>query len=222
MAIDYYCFMSSTLIAFIYHVYLFVRLRSNPNYTTHAVSDRARLSWVKNIMDNPGHAVLAVQTLRNSTMAASFLASTSILLVFGLLNISLRKGTLDVILVDAMNLGKLFTPDGVFSDNYSLTGLKMLLLLVTFFWSFFCFSLSIRNYNHVGYLINANDPNIVSTGYVAKLLNSAGDYYFLGMRGYYLSVPFVFWLSGPWLMIIATIGLVIILHRIDHPPSENN
>ncbi|MGB5512364.1 MAG: DUF599 family protein, partial [Woeseiaceae bacterium] len=39
----------------------------------------ARNAWVETVMGNHADAILAIQTLRNSTMAASFLASTAIL-----------------------------------------------------------------------------------------------------------------------------------------------
>lgn len=221
MNVDLFSFLASSVIVLFYHVYLFVRLHYNPHFTIHAVSDRARYNWVANIMNDSNNAVLAVQTLRNSTMAATFLASTAILLVFGLLNVTVKRGSLDLILLDTMNLEKLFEPG--YSDaemSSSLMGYKLLLLLIDFLWAFFSFSLSIRAYNHVGYLINAHDPENVSTHYVAHLLNDGGDYYTLGMRAYYLSVPLVFWMCGPYFMLAASLGLVVFLHRTDHAPSR--
>ncbi|MBF0415019.1 MAG: DUF599 domain-containing protein [Magnetococcales bacterium] len=221
MNADIVSFLASSMIILLYHIYLFVRLRFNPNFTIHAVSDRARHSWVAGIMSNPNNAVLAVQTLRNSTMAATFLASTAILLVFGLLNITVKRGTLDLILLDAMNLEKLFAPNYSETELVStLMGYKLLLLLIDFLWAFFSFSLSIRAYNHVGYLINSHDPENVSTHYVAQMLNDGGDYYTLGMRAYYLSVPLVFWMCGPYFMLAASLALVVFLHRTDHAPSR--
>jgi uncharacterized membrane protein len=39
------------------------------------------------------------------------------------------------------------------------------------------------------------------------------------MRAYYFIVPLVFWLFGPHFMIISTIGLLIVLYRIDRAPK---
>lgn len=44
----------------------------------------ARTAWVERIMQNED-GILAVQTLRNSTLVATFLASTAVLLIIGVL-----------------------------------------------------------------------------------------------------------------------------------------
>jgi hypothetical protein len=49
------------------------RVKRNPAYTVQAVNVMARTAWVERIMKNED-GILAVQTLRNSTMAATFLA----------------------------------------------------------------------------------------------------------------------------------------------------
>ena len=87
--------------------------------------------------------------------------------------------------------------------------------------AFFCFSLAVRLYNHVGYLINAGgDPRLSPTpAFVARLLNRGGRYYSLGMRAYYLSVPLVFWLFGPWYLVISACGVVAVLFHVDRAPA---
>jgi uncharacterized membrane protein len=35
------------------------------------------------------------------------------------------------------------------------------------------------------------------------------------MRAFFFAVPLVFWLFGPALLVIATVGLVLTLHRLD-------
>jgi uncharacterized membrane protein len=55
---------------------------------------------------------------------------------------------------------------------------------------------------------------------VSRLLNRGGAYYSLGMRSYYLFVPFVFWLISPYLMLAASVGLLFVLNHVDRPPVE--
>jgi len=196
-----------------YQLYLRYRLRHNPAYTIQAINAQARESWVVSIMTARDRDVLAVQTLRNSTMAATFLASTAILLIIGVLNLMQKND----------NIGALFSP--IRPDQVAMSAhiwsFKLLPLLVVFFWAFFCFTLAIRLYNHVGYLINAaSDGSFGPTpSYVALLLNRSGQYYSLGMRAYYLSVPLVFWLFGPLYLVAASIGLVIVLYHVDRAPD---
>src|SRR4030065_1616235 len=67
----------------LYHLYLRIKVARNPAYTVQSVNIIARAAWVENVMREKGMEVLAVQTLRNSTMAATFLASTPVPLLMG-------------------------------------------------------------------------------------------------------------------------------------------
>ena len=87
---------------------------------------------------------------------------------------------------------------------------------------FFSFSLAIRVYNHVGYLINVPlslNHKSISPQHVAEHLNRAGSYYSIGMRAFYFIVPVVFWLFGPHFMLAATGGLIAVLYRVDRAPK---
>lgn len=192
-----------------YHLYLQVQLRSNPRYTIQAINNAARAAWVESVMASGNKDVLAVQTLRNSTMAATFLASTAILLIIGVLNLS-QTGA-----------GLLQTVES-HDAAARLHLLKLTPLLLDLFATFFFFSFAIRMYNHVGYLINSGgQPGSPATPqYVARLLNRGGAYYTLGMRTYYLSVPFVFWLLGSVYMLAATCAVIAVLYHVDRSPED--
>lgn len=204
-------FAGSAGLILAYHLYLRARLRNDPSYTIQAVNTAARNAWVHRIMRNKdSQSVLAIQTLRNSTMASTFLASTAILLTMGVLNLMSKDS--------GVSLLHSLQPRTAHGD---LAILKLLPLLVDFFWAFFCFSLAVRLYNHVGYLINSGGDAIGSPtpAFTARLLNRSGHYYSLGMRAYYLSVPLVFWLFGPWYLMAGTIGLVAVLYHVDRAPT---
>lgn len=97
------------------------------------------------VMRKDNMEILAVQTLRNSVMAANFMASTSILLIIGTLNIGEKIGQW------ALN----WHPNGLaHAFSTELWQLKLCLLLLDFSIAFYCFSMAIRFYNHVGYMIN--------------------------------------------------------------------
>lgn len=195
-----------------YHLYLRSRLRRDRSYTIQSVNNDARSAWVDNVMSEKGREVLAVQTLRNSTMAATFLASTSILLIMGVLNL-MRTGSQDSVL-HSLQSGLI--------GNDGLEEVKLLVLLSTFFTAFFSFSLAVRLYNHVGYLINSCNSRqqfCPTPEYVSRLLNRSGSYYSYGMRAYYLSVPLVFGLFSPYFMMLTSIVLVVVLYHIDRAPD---
>src|SRR5208282_471305 len=66
----------SVAIVYAYHTFLRLRVQRDPGYTIQAVLNQGRTVWVERMMaDSQG--ILAVQTLRNAIMAATFFASTA-------------------------------------------------------------------------------------------------------------------------------------------------
>ena len=210
---DLVSFLLSILLIAAYHIFLRYKIRHDPTYTVQAVNKIARTAWVETIMQNDKHAVLAVQTLRNSTMAATFLASTAVLLIIGVLTLS-EQGTKLEATWHALNM--------VGAINPVVWMVKLISLLLDLFVAFFSFSMAIRIYNHVGFLVNVPlnlNHKMITPAHVATHLNRAGKSYSIGMRAYYFLVPLVFWLFGPHFMVVATIGLLFALYRIDRAPK---
>ena len=210
---DIVAFGCSVTLLIAYHRVLAAKVRRNPAYTVQAVNVIARTAWVESIMRDGKKDVLAVQTLRNSTMAATFLASTSVLLIIGVLTLSGQGDKLD-------STGHALNAIG--AKHSELWLIKLLLILLDLFFAFFSFSMSIRIFNHVGYMINvplAMDHKMISPAHVAVHLNRAGHFYSIGMRAYHLVVPLVFWLFGPQFMLASTVGLIWVLYRLDRAPK---
>ncbi|MEW5943155.1 MAG: DUF599 domain-containing protein [Pseudomonadota bacterium] len=204
--------LSAALLA-LYHLFLRHRVRRSPTYTIQAVNVIARTAWVDSIMQSGNKDLLAVQTLRNSTMAATFLASTAVLLIIGVLTLSSQGD----------KLGGTWHALNVYGATHSELWLtKLILLLLDLFVAFFSFSVAIRVFNHVGYMINvplALNHKAISPQHVALYLNRAGKYYSIGMRAYYFCVPLVFWLFGPHFMLFATLVLIAVLYHLDRTPK---
>ena len=70
-----------------YHAYLRMRVRRDPGYTIQAVLNQGRIAWVERMMAEH-QGILAVQTLRNAIMGASFFASTAVALIVGVITLS--------------------------------------------------------------------------------------------------------------------------------------
>ncbi len=210
--LDIACLVISAGIFTSYHLFTKWKLKSNPIYTLYGATTLAKTAWVVNIMEEKKE-ILAVQTLRNSTMAATFLASTSILLAVGLLTLS---GQAD-------KLGQTWHAVNIFgSIAQSTITLKLLIILANLFIAFFNFTFSIRLFNHVGFLINAPSADgsySTSITFVAIQLNKAGSYFHIGIRAYYFLIPLIFWLFGPLLMILSTIIVVALMAQIERTPK---
>ena len=200
-------------LVFCYHLYLRRRLKSDPQFTVHAVNNVARARWVDAMMGAKGHEILAVQTLRNSVMTASFMASTAILLMIATLSFVASNDHTGAVW-HALNLA------GATDDR--AVAVKVVFLLADFFTAFFCFSMAVRYFNHVGYMVTAHPegvPGVTSPARVAAYLNRAGNFYAFGTRAFFYGVPLVFWMFGPTFFVAATAMLLLALYPFDRAPK---
>ncbi len=212
LSIDWLSALICAGLVTLYYGFLAWKLKRRPTYTIQAVNRIARTAWVETIMREQ-RDILAVQTLRNSTMAATFLASTATLLIMGVLTLS----------GEGNNLSPIWHGLAVsVSATKEMWSFKLLLLLADLFIAFFCFSMAIRIYTHVGYMINvplSMKHKAITPQHVAAHLNRAGEFYSFGMRAYYFLVPLIFWLFGSELLVPATLVLLAVLYFLDRAPK---
>jgi uncharacterized membrane protein len=209
--IDLIAFIISTTIIIAYYIFIRHKSLSNPTYTIHGVNALARELWVESIMHNSTKDVLAVQTLRNFIMGSSFMASTAAVLIMGTLSLSGQ----------AENISRSwhsFALSVMGSASPELWKFKVILLLIDFLVAFFAFAMSVRLSNHVVFMVNVPDHdahhNFLPKA-VARRLHRAGNMFAIGMRTFFFAVPLVFWFFGPYFLVIASIGLVIMLRKLD-------
>jgi uncharacterized membrane protein len=213
MRVDLLSLAGSAAILALYQLYMHFQIQRDPSYTFGSVMTYARAAWTENIMSGEPD-VLPVQTFRNSTMVCVFLASTSVMLIMGVLNMSGQADKLSA-------TWQLWSPTTSAAIAPKLFMFKLILLLVDLFVAFFSFAISLRFFNHVGYMINvpaALRSRIVPPESVAQQLNRAGRAYLVGMRSYYFLVPLVLWLFSPDLMLAASVVLVLVLYKVDRMP----
>lgn len=212
---DLLAFISSTLIVAAYYFFLRIKTRNNPTYTIHGVNALARTLWVENVMHNPGKDVMAVQTMRNFVMGASLMASTASLLIVGTLTLSGQ----------AENIAQSWHVLSISGSHATALWIfKVMLMLVDFIVAFFAFAMSVRLANHVVFMLNIPEhdanPNL-SPKAVARRLHRAGNMFAIGMRAFYFAIPLVFWLFGPYFLLLSSVGLVIALYNLDRSETED-
>jgi len=83
--------LTTAVVFTVYHVHLYVKVHRAPLTTAIGVTNHARQMWVEGIIRDK-RDILAVQTLRNQVMAATFLASTAILISLGSVSAAFRPG----------------------------------------------------------------------------------------------------------------------------------
>lgn len=211
LSTDAICVFMSLIIIFAYYAYHAARVRKDPSYSIHFINALARRAWVEHVMTTPGKEILAVQTLRNFIMNGVLMASTTSLLLVGTLTLS---GQTDKI----SHSWHAISISG--SHAAELWIVKIMCLLADFMVAFFSYILSIRLANQVMFMLNI--PKEIHTHHralqpeiVAARLNRAGQYIAIGTRAYFYAIPLVFWLFGPIYMLLATIGIMVMISRLD-------
>jgi uncharacterized membrane protein len=199
--------VSAAIVIIAYHAHLYKKVRRDPLTTAIGITNHARQMWVKGVIRDK-RDIMAVQTLRNQVMAATFLASTAILISLGSFSAAFRPGVFSDISHGLNLLG---------TKTETLWMFKLMMLGILFFVTFFNFTLAIRYYNHAGFMINTFEQNdaSVSEEAVTQVVNHGALHYTIGMRGFYLSVPLALWLFGPIWMLAGSLVLVSVLYRLD-------
>lgn len=173
----------------------------------HTANYAARLLWVQGVMRDRSKDVMAVQSLRNYVMSATFKASSAVLLIIGVLTLSAQ----------AESLAKTWRGIGAVVQGDWLR-VKLLCLLAVLMVAFFAFAMVLRHLNHVLFMIGlpaADACGQFAPEATAARLNRAGFFYAIGMRAYFLTIPLVFWLFGPAFLLAATAVIVAFFFRMD-------
>ncbi len=213
MFCDLIAFIISYIFIQIYYLYLKKRTRRAPNSSVHKLNAMTRERWVKMIMSSGKLEILAIQTIRNSVMAASFMATTAILLIIGILNLGEKIGQW------SQNLHPLLLCCAASNELWQF---KLGALLLSFAMAFYYFAMAIRFFNHVGYMINLPCDELTegdSYKQTCAYLNKAGSYYTFGTRTFFFGLPITLWFFGPYFLILATLGLIAGLAALDSAPS---
>lgn len=206
----------SIILVLSYYLFLFRQGRRSAEGTIHGLNARARLLWVRHVMGNEAKDLMAVQTLRNMVMAATFKATSALVLIVGTLSL---VGEAEV----RTKTWQVLSLVGAPAREWWLV--KILCLLLVLIAAFFAFAMVIRQLNHVMFMVSL--PKSVAQGVyapdrVAQHLNQAGIYYTIGMRAFFVTIPLAFWLFGPWFLVAATLGLIVVLYIIDKAPLAEN
>lgn len=171
-----------------------------------------RLRWMQALVERDNRVADSAM-ISNLMRSISFFASTSILILGGLLALF---GSLDHS-YDLMR--KLpFVTDG----GKMVFQVKVALLVVIFVYTFFKFTWSIRQFNYCCIAI-AGAPAVTAPAsekevfaHSAARVNELGARSFNeGMRGYYFGLASLLWFIHPYAFMLATGGVIAILYRRD-------
>ena len=157
-----------------------------------------------------GDSTLIANLERN----VSFLASTTILILAGLLTVFTVSGQLSELISHI--------PYSNHTSALSIQ-LKVGLLVVIFVYAFFTFTWSMRQYGFSSVMLGGapmpNEPGVSEEErqryayYAARIIDLAGLSYNHGLRAYYFALSVLAWFVSPYLFILASGFVVAVLYR---------
>ena len=191
---------------------MFAKRRAEVQPSVLASTNRWRNQWMLQATQRENRIVDAavIQTLSSSP---SFFASTTILIIGGLLAI---LGTTD----KASELVK----EIPFAARTStlIFDLKLALLTSVFVFAFFRFTWSLRQYTFGAILVGAtpehkalgeSEQRTAFAERAGRVLGLAAETFNDGLRAYYFAFALVAWFVSPWAFIAATAVVVFVLYR---------
>jgi len=164
----------------------------------------SRRAWLRKVMGTPGHELLAVQTVRNSLMAASLMATTAALGVAGALSVGKEAGLLGHAL-----------SEGLMGATAPWVAAKTALLAGALTVAFLVFSLSVRFYHRVGYTLaglQGEDAAMIERA-ASELMRGAG-FYRAGWCAFYAALAGAAWFFGTWPMCVVAVLALILDHKV--------
>lgn len=173
-----------------------------------AVMHDYRYEWMQQMLKRDNR-VVDVNILRNLLQGVAFFASATLLVLAGLLTI---LGSTDraIEIVRALP----------FAAKTTLLQweIKLLVLVVIFVYAFFKFTWALRQFNYCSVLIGAA-PSATDDGYArraADVSTHASKDFNQGLRAYYFSLAALAWFVSPWVFIVATTLVVVVLYMREY------
>jgi len=190
----------------------FARRRAETRPSVLALTNRERHRWMLQSTWRENRVLDGV-VVQNLSTSPSFFASTTILIIGGLLAV---LGTSD----KATELVK----ELPFAARTSVLvfDLKIVLLTAIFVYAFFRFTWSLRQYTFGALLIAAAPPHDQFTAdeqrqafadRAGRVMGLAAETFNDGLRGYYFSFAAMGWFFSPWVFMGGTLGVIWILFR---------
>jgi uncharacterized membrane protein len=192
---------------------LFARHKATRQSCLASELHKYREYWMQRVMMRDvrvGDAALVANLERN----VSFLASTTILILAGLLTVFTVTDEISALVSQV--------PFASHSSALSVQ-LKVVLLLVIFVYAFFTFTWSMRQYGFCSIVLGGaplvDEEGVTSEErdryafYAARVIDLAGLSYNHGLRAYYFALSVLAWFVSPYLFLLSSSFVVAVLYR---------
>ncbi|OGI43347.1 MAG: hypothetical protein A2150_00700 [Candidatus Muproteobacteria bacterium RBG_16_64_11] len=169
-----------------------------------AVMHDYRYEWMQQMLKRDNR-VVDVNILRNLLHGVAFFASATLLILAGLLT-TLGSTDKAIEIVRALPFAA--------KTTLAQWELKLLVLSVIFVYAFFKFTWALRQFNYCSVLIGAAPPagDDAYARRAAGVSTNASKDFNQGLRAYYFSLAALAWFVSPWVFVVATTLVVVVLY----------
>ncbi len=177
-----------------------------------ASTNRVRREWMLQVTHREVRVIDGV-VLQNLSTSPSFFASTTILIVGGLLAVLGSNNASDLV----REIPFAVRTTGLLFDT------KVALMLAIFVYAFFRFTWSMRQYTFGALMVGAAPdasqflahdlPRDVFADRAGRVLGLAAETFNDGLRAYYFSFATLSWFLSPVAFMLATAGVVYVLYQ---------
>jgi len=190
----------------------FARMRADSHRSVLGATNAVRREWMLQTTFREVRVIDGV-VLQNLSTSPSFFASTTILIIGGLLAV-LGSGNVNELVRDLPFAAR---------TTVLIFDLKLILLLGIFVYVFFRFTWSMRQYTFGALLVAAapEAERFVTEGLsrdafadkAGRIVGLAAETFNDGLRGYYFAFAAIGWFFSPIVFLVATVGVVYILYQ---------
>jgi hypothetical protein len=204
-SITWWAALVTAAIPLLYELVLWWAQRQRPTHVARTAHANLREEWFSAVGVVPGSEILAVQTLRNSLMSATMIASTAAIGLMGAASLVAPS------LHPPLEAGSLLL--------HVTPRLAMeLLLMATLFASLVYSVMAVRYYNHVGFIVSmpvGSAQRGVWAASGAVYVRRAGLLYGWGLRHLILVAPMLGFIVHPLAGPVAAVLVVLALWGFD-------
>ena len=176
-----------------------------------AVMHVYREQWMQQMLTRDNR-VVDVNIMRNLLQGVAFFASTTLLILAGLLTV---LGSTDkaIEIVRALPFA--------LKTTLVQWEMKLLVLCIIFVYAFFKFTWALRQFNYCSVLIGAapKGPDHAFARRAAVVATHASKDFNQGLRAYYFSLAALAWFVSPWLFMLAAAVVVVVLYVREYKSS---
>lgn len=177
-----------------------------------------RTEWMRRMLSRDNR-IADTTVISNLERSVSFFASTTILVMAGILTVMSSTDQVINLIKDL--------PFAMAATRQEWE-LKLLVMLLLFVYAFFKFTWSLRQYGFASVMIGGaptpeeglSDRELEAhAARAAKMTSMAANSFNIGLRTYYFSIAILSWTINPWLFMLLSGVIVFVLYRREFKSS---